>query len=75
MDAHTNAHTNPHTNPHQNAHQNARRQVERDLRRWLRGHFSVISLDEAFRLGATMDVVRYKLDSAEWERMHRGVYR
>lgn len=71
MDAHTNAHTNPHTNPHQNA----RRRLERDLRRWLRGHFSVISLDEAFRLGATMDVVRYKLDSAEWERMHRGVYR
>ncbi len=41
----------------------------------MRDHFSVISLDEAFALGATKEIIRYKVDSGEWERLHRGVYR
>jgi very-short-patch-repair endonuclease len=52
-----------------------RQQIENELRRWLRGHHGVIAFWEAVALGATPGIIRQKLDSGEWVRVYRRVYR
>jgi very-short-patch-repair endonuclease len=64
-----------HPNERQRAHQKKRQHIERELRSWLRNHCDVISVDEALHLGATMELIRHKVATGQWARMHRGVYR
>ncbi|MDP9073909.1 MAG: endonuclease domain-containing protein [Actinomycetota bacterium] len=52
-----------------------RTEVEKALRLWLRTHHGVIGRSEALRLGATIALIRSKLDRGEWIRVHYGVYR
>jgi very-short-patch-repair endonuclease len=54
---------------------NERTRRERTLRDWLSRHYGIIGRAEATRLGATPSIMRYKLDSGEWARLHPGVYR
>jgi very-short-patch-repair endonuclease len=54
---------------------NNRQQIENELRRWFRGHHGVIAFWEALALGASPGMIRQKLNSGEWVRVYRSVYR
>lgn len=54
---------------------NERTRIERALRDWLSAHYGIIGRAEAARLGATPAIMRHKVDSGEWARLHPGVYR
>jgi very-short-patch-repair endonuclease len=54
---------------------NNRQPIENGLRRWLRGHHGVIASWDALALGASSGIIRQKLNSGQWVRVYRSVYR
>ncbi|MDQ6613976.1 MAG: hypothetical protein M3083_04330 [Actinomycetota bacterium] len=49
--------------------------LEGELRQWFSQHHGVIARYEALRIGASQDLIRFKLSNGEWARMLCGVYR
>jgi very-short-patch-repair endonuclease len=54
---------------------NHHRRIDIELRRWLRDHYGIIGYIEALNLGATPDMIEWRVVRGEWDRICRGVFR
>lgn len=53
----------------------SRQEVEEAVNEWLRGHYSVITEREGRDVGASYDLMRWKVTRGEWDRPCSGVFR